>query len=122
MSVSYGKGAYGKATKLHSKVVRERKICEKCGDKCYRNLQCAHIISRRYSATRTLEENAFSLCAACHRFFSDWPMEFTAFVFEKIGEAKYKELKDLALSGRKVNWEKEVDRLQRVYRKLVNES
>lgn len=121
MSVSYGKGAYGKATKLHSKVVRERKVCENCGDKCYRNLQCAHIVSRRYSATRTLEENAFSFCASCHRYFSDWPVEFTKFIEKTIGLKKYEELKDLAQSGNKVNWEKEVDRLQRVYRKLTNE-
>ena len=118
MAVSYGKGFYGKATKLHSKIVRERKKCENCGDTGYRNLQCAHIISRKYSNTRTLEANAFCLCAKCHRFFSDWPVEFAEFVVDNLGHEEYTRLKSLAQGKKKVDWEKEHARLAKIAKDL----
>lgn len=118
MAVRYGKGFYGKATKLHSKIVREKRVCECCGENGYRKLQCAHIISRKYSATRTKEENAFCLCARCHRYFSDWPVEFAEFVLKMIGEEKYEELKALATSGEQVDWEREYGRLRTIAKNL----
>lgn len=118
MGVSYGKGFYGKATKLHSKIVRERKKCENCGENGYRNLQCAHIISRRYSNTRTKEENAFCLCARCHRYFSDWPVEFAMFTLKMIGETEYLRLKKSAESKNVVDWEKEYHRLAKIAKEL----
>jgi hypothetical protein len=119
MSASYGKGARGKATRLHSLLVRTRAgfICERCGaSKETSQLQCAHIVSRHYAATRTLESNAFCLCASCHCFFGKWPVEFGIFVLDRLGEECYNALKARALEGRSEtpDWEAEVDRLQRL--------
>lgn len=118
MSASYGKGARGKATKLHSKIVRERTgyVCERCGKTRDDGvqIQCAHIISRNYGGTRTDERNAFALCASCHWYFGKWPVEFGKFVHDKIGSELYEELKEKAENnkGKKLDWEAELDRLK----------
>lgn len=112
MSNLYGKGAKGRATKLHAQIVRARGACESCGGTS--NLQCAHIVSRRYSATRTDTDNAFALCAGCHLRFTEWPLEFHSFVLERIGEDGYQRLRKKALSGTKVDWDAEVERLKEI--------
>lgn len=116
MGVAYGKGAKGKATRLHSLVVRHRGACQRCGST--RNLQCAHIISRKFSATRTDERNAWALCASCHRRLTDWPHEHMAFVYVTIGEELFDVLKRRALDNprpwRESDWQEEVDRLQAI--------
>lgn len=110
MSVAYGTGDRGKATRLHAEIVRARGACEKCGKRT--NLQCAHIISRRYANTRTDPENAFCLCAGCHRYFTDWPLEFQKFVEETIGIDKYAELRARALHPAKVDWSERLRELK----------
>jgi 5-methylcytosine-specific restriction endonuclease McrA len=109
------------ATRLHSLIVRSRGRCENCGD-AWRatgsKLECAHIVSRRYSRTRTLVENAFCLCSKCHMRFTEWPLEFAAFVEEKIGAERYAELRTLAQSTAKVDWYDELDRLRAVAERL----
>lgn len=116
MSVAYGKGAKGKATRLHSLVVRHRGACQRCGS--MKNLQCAHIISRKFSATRTDERNAWCLCASCHRRLTDWPNEHMAFVYVTIGEELFEVLKRRALDNprpwRECDWQEEVNRLQAI--------
>lgn len=107
------KTAKVKATTLHSKIVRARGACENCGTT--QNLQCAHIVSRRYSVTRTLEDNAFCLCAGCHMHFTEWPLEFAAFVVEKIGEKKYHDLRWAAQNADPPGWANEVQRLTAVW-------
>ena len=105
-------------TRLHSLIVRSRGYCEHCGDAWRANgskLECAHIVSRRYSRTRTLEANAFCLCSRDHIRFTEWPLEFAAFVVSKIGEAEYARLKALANSTEKVDWEAELTRLRAVW-------
>ena len=114
MSVAYGKGPKGKATRLHSLVVRSRGACENCGEGDYAKLQCAHVVGRRFNAVRTDEANAFCLCWKCHRHFTAWPLEFAAFVISKIGQDEYDRLKAKAEAGVKVNdafWLAEVERL-----------
>lgn len=103
------------ATRLHSLIVRARGACEACGETT--NLQCAHIISRRYSRTRTDLSNAFCLCAGCHMRFTEWPLEFGAFVEQKLG-AYYYTLQRDALEGGKVDWAFERDRLQTVWKAI----
>ncbi len=112
MAVSYGKGPRGKATKLHSQLVRSRGHCENCGSQS--ELQTAHIIRRTWSHTRTDERNAFCLCAKCHRRYTDFPDEFFGFIERTIGLAEYLRLKDKALAGvrKKFDWDAEVLRLQ----------
>ena len=114
MSSLYGKGRRGKATRLHSLVVRARGACEHCG-RSHLALQCAHIIGRRYAATRTDPANAFCLCAGCHFRFTEWPLEFHDFVLGKIGADAYDDLRAKAEAGVKANdlfWQDQIDRLQ----------
>jgi hypothetical protein len=113
MADMYGKGAKGKATRLHSQLVRMRGLCESCGST--ENLQCAHIMSRSYNATRTDENNAFCLCARCHWFYTKAPIEFARFTFERIGEPAYDALRLKALVGvrwHESDWQDECARLQ----------
>lgn len=111
MSTPQGR-AKKRATIAHSLIVRARGKCENCGDREYAHLQCAHIISRRYSATRTDLANAFCLCAGCHMRFTEWPLEFSEFVLEKIGEDGYLLLVTRAASRSKVDWVEECARLR----------
>lgn len=112
----YGKGAKAKATKLHSLVVRARGACERCGESDYSKLQCAHILSRRYSATRTDERAAWCLCASCHLFLGLNPYEHVAFATQTLGEVVYAELREKAYSNprpwKPAMWLAEVERLQ----------
>lgn len=111
MTVSYGKGARGKATVLHSKIVRSRGACENCG-KTYQ-LECAHIVGRTLSWTRTDEANAYCLCSQCHARFTAWPVEFAEFIDRTIGREAYDALRAKAESGvrRKFDWDAELARL-----------
>jgi len=106
------KGAKGKCDTLFSKIIRSRGKCERCGDTDYAKLQCAHIISRRYSATRTDEDNAWSLCWTCHRRLTDWPREHSHFITETIGSEKYEELREKAETLTKMDWDAELVRLK----------
>ena len=114
----YGKGAKGKATKLHSKLVRSRGRCERCGESDYAKLECAHIISRTYSATRTDLDNAWALCHACHFRLSKWPREHSHFITETIGSEKYELLRAKAETVTKMNWEDEYARLKQIAKDL----
>lgn len=114
MSSIYGRGPRAKATRLHSQVVRARGTCQRCGRSSGVQLQCAHLISRRYAATRTDETNAWCLCAACHRRLTEHPDEHMAFVGETVGLAVFEALKAKALAGVKANdafWLSECERL-----------
>lgn len=121
MSDLYGKGPKGKATRLHAQLVRSRGRCEACAvgwepmPISPGPLECAHIISRRYSATRTDETNAFALCSSHHRYFGLWGMEFARFIESKIGVEGYDALKDKAERNprpwKESDWKTEVVRL-----------
>ena len=106
------------ATILHSMVVRARAgyRCERCG-KTSGQMQCAHIFSRAYTMTRTDEANAWCLCASCHRYLTQNPLEHVNFAYETIGQARFLLLRDKAYSGihQKTTqefWESEVARLE----------
>ena len=107
--------AKNKATALHSQLVRARGRCAAYGwqgHECSGKLETAHIIGRQYANTRVRLDNAFCLCSKAHFLFSQWPLEFAEFVFDKIGLSKYQALHDLAESGGKVDWVVELDRLE----------
>lgn len=120
MSVAYGVGDKGKATKLHSLIVRSRGSCERCGDADYSKLQCAHIIRRTYAWTRTDERGAWALCARCHFHLDNHPDEFMHFVRETIGMAQFDRLKRRALDGvnKKFDWPAEVARLAAIWKEM----
>lgn len=116
-STVYGKGLRGKATKLHSELVRSRGACENCGGTAH--LQCAHIIGRRYAATRTDPANAFCLDARCHMRFTEHADEWMAFVDATIGRPEYARLKAKALAGVKANdvfWHERIVELESLLR------
>jgi predicted restriction endonuclease len=110
----YGKGAKGKATKLHALIVRAHGSCLKCGTD--QTLQCAHIISRKYSWTRTDLDNAFCLCASCHAYFTDHPVDFGQFTIDQIGDDNYTALLRKRQSTDKVDWDVEAKRLEEIAR------
>lgn len=127
---TWGKGPRGKATMLHSYVVRSRGACEMCGrpgedlvvavPKLGKlvlpigGLQAAHIVSRSYAATRTDETNAWALCPAHHRRLTQHPEEHVWFATRTLGEAGYAELRAKAYQGLNAKpafWQAEIDRL-----------
>lgn len=110
--ISQAKGAKGKADKLFSQIIRKPGVCSRCGSRDW--LQCAHIISRRYSATRCDLRNAWCLCAACHRRLTDWPVDHHHYIVETIGTELYEELRTLAETVTKVNWEKVYQELKKL--------
>ena len=115
MGVSYGKGDKAKATKLHAEIVRSIGVCESCGSSNY--LQCAHIISRRYSATRTLLNNAQALCAGCHRRYTDHPLEFSRYISTTPIRAVYDQMYQLSQQNRKypkTYWSERLAQLKQV--------
>ena len=46
--------------------------------------------------------------------FTRWPMEFAEFVFDRVGIAKYQELRASAESDGKVDWVAEYEQLTQV--------
>ena len=114
MSNIYGKGAKGKATKLHAAIVRDHASCQSCGST--NSLQCAHIISRKYSHTRTDLGNAFCLCASCHAYFTDHPVDFGQFTIDQIGDDNYTALLRKRQPTDKMDWDVEAKRLEEIAR------
>lgn len=106
------KGAKAKADKIFSEVIRSQGYCESCGGTHY--LQTAHIISRRFNATRTDTRNAFCLCASCHRFYTDHPRNFSRFISTTWAGDMYDELFELKQIVKKVDWQERVEFLTKV--------
>lgn len=119
MSNIYGTGDKAKATKLHSELVRSIGHCESCF-KTPPNvqLQCAHIQGRKSSATRTLLINAFSLCASCHRIYTDKPLNFSRFVTGTWAQEYRELLLQLSNTPTKVNWTDRLAELKDYKQKL----
>lgn len=110
--IKRAKGAKAKCDKIFSKLIRSTGYCLRCGSVA--DLQCAHIISRRYSATRTDLRNAWCLCAGCHFRLTNWPREHSRYITETIGSALYDELQAKAETVTKMNWDEELKRLQEI--------
>ena len=64
-----------------------------CGDG--HGLEAAHGISRWYRGTRFDLRNGFCLCHCCHRWMTDHPQEWKAYLRAELGPV-YEELKQLA--------------------------
>lgn len=119
MSTARRKGAPGKADMLFSRIVRSRVRCEMCGQPA---TDTAHIVKRRFSATRCLEDNAWALCRSCHIETEQWPARFLRLVDDTIGRDRYDELVRMAEAGidlpSKLFWPAEVARLTERCREL----
>jgi hypothetical protein len=96
VSVTRVKGDRGRADVLFSRIVRSRGTCVRCGGIA---TDTAHIIGRRYSATRCREDNAWALCRRCHRLTGDNPYEFMLLVNRTCGLAHYQHLRVIAEAG-----------------------
>ena len=102
-----------------SKVVRARGACERCG--AGDQLECAHIIRRRYVGDpdgivlRHNEDNAWCLCSSCHRTVDTDAMAFADLVARTIGGDKYAEFMEVRgarhRQWRESDWVKERARL-----------
>ena len=113
---AYGRGDRGKATRLHSIVVRQKGYCERCGAPDTKvSLDAAHIIRRSYGATRADPANGWALCRSCHSLVDTFADEFAALVEKTIGWAGYRRLKRKAQQGvgAKQDWSAQVEKLQK---------
>jgi len=99
---------------LFSDLIRERVnwTCEKCERNFAHErvqLQCAHIVGRRVLLLRHDPRNAVALCASCHHYFTDRPLEFAGWVRGHIGDTIPDELKRLSnvVHKKHKTWKKE---------------
>ena len=92
------KHARKEADKLFSKYVRARdRHCQMCGTPC--NLDCAHVFSRGYFATRWDPENAVALCSGHHKEFTHKPLEWDDWCIERMGRDAWDALRFRARRG-----------------------
>jgi len=99
MTVNRPKGDKGKCDVLHSRIVRSRGRCERCGETRYETLTTAHIVRRNWSATRCVEDGSWCLDWKCHRATEDDPAVFMALVDATIGRDRYQQLRVIARDG-----------------------
>ena len=82
------------ADRLFSKYVRLRDgRCRLCGET--QGLQCAHLFSRRYRATRWDVRNAWALDARCHMKWTHDPLGWDDLLRQHLG-GEYEVLKTMA--------------------------
>lgn len=116
MAVKRFKGAKAKCDTLFSLIIRSIGECENCYSTQW--LQCAHIISRRYSNTRTDLRNAYCLCARCHRKYTDHPREFSKFITDTWAQEYYEDIYQKSQLVNKLNWDDELHRLKQIKKEL----
>jgi 5-methylcytosine-specific restriction endonuclease McrA len=93
-----GKHARKEADRLFSLYIRARdRGCRMCTDRT--NLQCAHLISRRYFAVRWEPENAVALCVGHHKQFTEDPLGWDDWCEGHLGSVGWTRLKLLARMG-----------------------
>src|SRR3990167_7175179 len=95
---------------LFSQIIRKAAKCYRCSS--IYNLQTAHIFSRWYLPVRYNTRNAVCLCAKCHMYFTYRPLEWEIYIKGQIGEEEYNELKKMALSYLKIDYQEVIERLQ----------
>lgn len=86
------------ADRLFSEVIRTRDgwACQACGSKD--RPQCAHLVSRRYRATRWNPSNAICLCAGCHTRYTFDPLGWDEYL-ENYCPSIWREMRRLARLG-----------------------
>lgn len=111
------KQASAKATsdRIFSLIVRSKGHCEHCGTSAENaQLQCAHWIGRTYSNIRTDFDNAFCLCASCHRRFTADPTAWALWALGQRGRETYDRLREAANEPSSMWWPDEVLRLREI--------
>ncbi len=117
MAVKRYKGTKAKADKIYSEVIRSVGYCEaeSYNDvRCSQQLQCMHICSRRFNATRTDTRNGMSGCAAHHRFFTDHPREFSHFITTTWAQKYYDDMYQKSRTATKIDWNERIEFLTRI--------
>lgn len=111
---------FDEADRLLRLIVRQRERCERCGGV---GSQVAHILRRRFNATRCDERNVWWLCGGpgsndCHATVDTSVEEQAALIDRTIGGEVLDQLWDLALAGPSeplsAFWKSETARLRRV--------
>lgn len=105
------------ADAVFGRIIRAPGVCMACGSSRY--IQCAHGFSRRYAPTRTDLRNAFPLCRGCHVYWTHRPLEWDEWLLDTWGEVLYDELRELALSGVRVDWKQRLAELRELERKAA---
>lgn len=101
-----------KADKLFSKYIRQRdKECQASGNHVG-VLQCAHLISRRYLATRFDDRNAVALCIGHHKFFTEHPIQWDTWCVFWLGLRPWESLREKAVVGGRPDYESIIEDLQ----------
>lgn len=121
MSVKRYKGAKAKADKLFSEIIRMGGNCEALGwdnIACSRQLQTMHIVTRKRSATRTDLRNAMCGCFAHHRYFTDYPRQFSHFISDTWAANYYDAVYEKSITPTKVDWEERVEFLKDIKERL----
>lgn len=92
------------ADRLFSLYIRARDgHCRRCGQDF--DLQCAHLTSRTYHATRFDEDGAVALCRGCHLWFDHHPIEKRRLAREWIGDEAYEALEHRGAAYGKVDYD-----------------
>lgn len=81
------------ADRLFSQIVRARGNCERCGT--VRDLEAAHVVSRRYLTTRYDESNGRCLCHRCHIWAHAFPHDFQTWIGHDTFSALYQRAQSL---------------------------
>lgn len=110
-----------KCHNLARSIWRMRGRCENCNkDGTQVQLQGAHIIGTG-AAPRIGSDlrNGMCLCAMCHRYYTDQPVEFAKFISTSWAEKYYKTLFKLSkITGLPVGWEDRMDFLKEIKRAM----
>jgi len=103
---------------LFSEIIRSQGVCDRCGST--KNLQCAHVLSRRHLQTRWDFENGLCLCTKCHLFWAHKePHEFVRWFDDKFGGRLYDELKKRANKTKNFNYEEKYAELVAIRKQSV---
>ena len=115
-----------KADRIFSQMIRDRdRVCvanreriDTCESPDW--LQCAHIHTRSYSATRFDPDNAVTLCRSCHMYYTQRPLEFKVFIDLVLGENYYDRLGIRALAGAHrqhvIDWKAEAEEWEALWK------
>ena len=114
------KQAKKKATDLFQEIIRSLGYCENCQKDSGVQFQGAHIVTRNRSWTRTDFQNAYCLCAGCHRHFHDYPRQFSHFITDSWAGKTYDEMEFRSLESHpnKFDWHKRLEELKDIQQQL----
>lgn len=96
MTVAQRSGDPGLADALFSRIIRSRGVCQYPGCESQGPFDTAHLIGRKWRATRCVEDNAVCACRTHHVLIDQWWDEKQKVVDATIGHDRYYELKRIA--------------------------